>query len=294
MIPTLRLPTQLRRLALILINTHIPTSLLPALRLRLSPHLITINRILCALPLRRSLGRVGEELAPRAVFDFGVVAVEVDVVCALHGVDADGTAGVEIEHGFRVELHPSLFRLLAVAFDQAARFLLIRYRRFPRLVDVFVRIVLEFGTKVPDEVALGVGLLGKRNGRIAAVELRVECCAGEPLPVTGVAGDFVVDEPFFKDFGATLPVNVAAATGEEAGDGVATEMVYPPFQSELAHQGVDPREACPAPFPAIKPGVRLGAIDLVVAGNATIRRVDFGWQMPGNEPAMAVSVCLSE
>lgn len=228
-IPTLRLPTNLRRLALVLINTHIPTRLLTAFQPLLPPRLLAMHRVLRALSLRGSLGRVREELAPRAVFDLGVVAVEVDVVCAFHGVDADGTAGVEIEHGFRVELRSSLFCLLTVALDQTARFFLIRYGRFPRLVDVFVWIVLELGTKVPNEVALGVCLLGERDGRVAAVELRVERCAGEPLPITRVAGDFVVDEPFFEDFGATLPVDVAAAAGEEAGDGVATKMVYPPF-----------------------------------------------------------------
>lgn len=228
-IPTLRLPTNPRRLALILINTHIPTRLLTALQPLLPPRLLAVRRILRALSLRGTLGRVGEELAPRAVFDFGVVAVEVDVVCAFHGVYADGTAGAEIEHGFRVELRSTVFGLLTVTFNQTARLFLIRYGRFPRLVDVFVRIVLELGTKVPNEVALGVCLLGKRDGRIAAVELRVECCAGEPLPISRVAGDFVVDEPFFEDFGATLPVDVAAAAGEEAGDGVPTKMVYPPF-----------------------------------------------------------------
>lgn len=120
---------------------------------------------------------------------------------------------------------------------------------------------------MPDEVALWIRLFGKRNGRIAAIELRVECCAAEPLPITAVTGDFVVNEPLFEDFGATLPVDVAAAAGEEAGDGVATEVVYPPFLSELAHQGVDPGEACSSPFPAIEPGFGFRAIDVVFAGD---------------------------
>lgn len=114
------------------------------------------------------------------------------------------------------------------------------------------------------------------------------------MPITGVAGDFVIDEPFFKYFSATLPVDVAAAACEEAGHGVTTEVVYPPFLSELAHQGVNPGKACLAPFPAIEPGFGFGTIDVVVAGYETIRWVNFGGQMPWDESAMAVSICLSE
>ena len=128
---------------------------------------------------------------------------------------------------------------------------------------------------MPYEVALGVCLLGKRNGRIAAIELRVECRAGKPLPITAIATHFMVEEPFFEYFGATLPIDVAAATGEKACDSVATEMVYPPFFSELAHQGVDPGEACLAPFPAIEPGFGFRAVDVVVSGYEPVRRVDF-------------------
>lgn len=127
---------------------------------------------------------------------------------------------------------------------------------------------------MPYEIALGIGLFGKRDGRIAAIELRVKCCAGEPLPITAIAGDFVIDEPFFKHFGTPFPIDVAPAPGEEACDSVATEMVYPPFLSELAHQGVDPGEACLAPFPAIEPGLGFRAIDMVVTGYELVRWVD--------------------
>ena len=147
---------------------------------------------------------------------------------------------------------------------------------------------------MPYEVTLRVRLFRKRDGRIAAIKLRVECCAGEPLPVTAVAGDFVVDEPFFEYFGATLPIDVAAAAGEEAGDGVATEMVYPPFLSELAHQGVDPGEACLAPLPAIEPDFGFGAIDVVVPGYEAVSWVDFGGKVPRQKSAMVITVCLSE
>ncbi len=216
------------------------------------------------------------------------------MVGAFDGVDADGTPGVEIEHGFWIEFCSSCFCFPAVTFDQTACFFLVRYRRFPRLVDELVWIIFKLGTEVSDELALGVCLFRKRDGRIAAIELRVECCAGEPLPIPAVAGDFMVNEPFFEDLGAALPVDIATAAGKEACDGVAAEMVDPSFLSKLSHQGVNPGEACLTPFPAIKPCFSFEAIDVVVSGYETVGWVDFGGQMPGNESAMAVSVCLSE
>lgn len=74
---------------------------------------------------------------------------------------------------------------------------------------------------MPHEISLCVCLFRESDGRVTAVKLRIKGCAREPLPITAIAGDFVVDEPFFEDFGATLPVNVAAASGQETGNGVA-------------------------------------------------------------------------
>jgi hypothetical protein len=53
--------------------------------------------------------------------------------------------------------------------------------------------------------------------------------AAEPLLVACVARFLVVDEPFLKHVGATLPADLAPAAHEEAGDGVAAEVVYPAF-----------------------------------------------------------------
>lgn len=88
---------------------------------------------------------------------------------------------------------------------------------------------------MPHEISLGVCLFGKSDGGVATVKLRIESCARQPLPIAAVAGDFVVDEPFLEDFGATLPVNVAAASRQEAGNGVAAKVVDPSFLSELTH-----------------------------------------------------------
>ena len=55
------------------------------------------------------------------------------------------------------------------------------------------------------------------------------------MPVPDVARRLVVEEPFLEDVGAALPGDVGAATGEEAGDGMATEVVDPAGVAELAH-----------------------------------------------------------
>lgn len=96
----------------------------------------------------------------------------------------------------------------------------------------------------------------------------------------------MVNQPFLEDFGATLPVNVAAASRQEASNGVAAQVVDPSFLSELTHESVDPRKSGRAKLPAIEPGFGFGAIDVVVTGYETVRRVDFGRQMPRYESAM--------
>ncbi len=80
-----------------------------------------------------------------------------------------------------------------------------------------------------NELAFRIPFLRKRNGRIAAEELREKGGTGEPLPVADVARGLVVDESFLKDLGAALPVNVAPSPRKEAGDGVPTEVVEPTF-----------------------------------------------------------------
>jgi hypothetical protein len=47
---------------------------------------------------------------------------------------------------------------------------------------------------------------------------------------------------------------------------VPAEVVDPAFLPQLSHEGVDPREACSAPFPALEPLFGLWRVDVVLAG----------------------------
>ena len=78
---------------------------------------------------------------------------------------------IEIKHRFRVRLHPSTLFTTLLPLNQAPPFLLIRNRRPPRLIHVFLRIPLQLRHKMPHKPALGVRLFRKRNGAVAAVEL---------------------------------------------------------------------------------------------------------------------------
>lgn len=160
--------------------------------------------------------------------------------------------------------------------------------------NVLGRDIFELRAVFPDIVAVAIPFLSEGNGTVAAVELREERGAAEPLPVAGVAGGFVVDEEFFEDFGAALPGDVRSASREEAGDGVAGEVVDPPFLSQLSHDGVNPRKACLTVAPALKPDFCFLAIDFVGAGGEFGADVDFAGEVPGDEAAVAVVVGLSE
>lgn len=226
--------------------------------------------------LGRPLGPVREQFPPGTVLDPVVVAVETDMVSVLQPLDADPAALVEIEHRLRIDLHPTRllpqsalvapFTIPPLALDQTLCLLLIQHRRPPRLVDVFLRERRQLGDVIPDEGAGRVPLLGEGDGGVAAVELGVEGDAGEPLPVAAVAGDLVVEEPLLEDRGPALPVDVAAAAGQETGHGVAAQVVDPAFEAQLAHQGVDPGEAGASVFPALEPGFVQGGADGVGAG----------------------------
>ena len=106
----------------------------------------------------------------------------------------------------------------------------------------------------------------------------------------------MIDQPLFEHLRAALPADVAPAAGQEAGDGVAAEVVDPALEAELAHQGVDPGEAGAAFFPAGEPFVGEGRVDGVVggAGAGVGRGVDGGGEVPGDEAAVAVVVGLGE
>ena len=301
MITAFGLAAEFLRFALVLVNAGVfpfrafagldsrPSALLNFL---LVPNIVrfTLN-IPAGTSLRRTLGPVREQFPPGPVLDSFVVAVETDMVSVLQPLDADPAALVEIEHRFRIHLHPIrlLFhpirlllhpiRLLPqsalvapitippLALDQTLCLLLIHHRRPPRLVDVFVRELRQLGDVFPDEGAGRVPLLGEGDGGVAAVELGVEGDAGEPLPVAAVAGDLVVEEPLLEDRGPALPVDVAAAAGQETGHGVAAQVVDPAFEAQLAHQGVDPGEAGASVFPALEPGFVQGGADGVGAGD---------------------------
>lgn len=104
----------------------------------------------------------------------------------------------------------------------------------------------------------------------------------------------MVDEPLFKDFAAALPVDVAAAAGEEAGDAVAAEVMDPAVVAELAHEGVDPGEASDAGLPALEPYFCLLVVDVVVACDETGFWIALGGEMPGDEATVRVRCGLSE
>lgn len=104
----------------------------------------------------------------------------------------------------------------------------------------------------------------------------------------------MVDEPFFKNLGPALPVDVAATARQETCHGVPAEMVDPAFEPQLAHQGVDPGEACAALFPALEPGFCLLGVDGVGACDEVGVRVDFGGEVPGDEAGGGVVVGLGE
>ena len=104
----------------------------------------------------------------------------------------------------------------------------------------------------------------------------------------------MVNQPLLEDFGAALPVDIAASTSEETSDGVTTEMVDPAFESELAHECVDEWEACEAVFPTEEPFLGLGGVVLVTPCDEVVFWGDDGGERPGDEAAVGVVDCLSE
>jgi hypothetical protein len=83
--------------------------------------------------------------------------------------------------------------------------------------------------------------------------------------ITRVAGDFVVEQGLLEDLHAAFPVDVEPAAGEEAHDGVSVEVVDPSLAADLAHQGVNPGEACYPVLSAVKSRFCLRSIGGVLA-----------------------------
>lgn len=104
----------------------------------------------------------------------------------------------------------------------------------------------------------------------------------------------MVDKPLLEDLGAALPVDVAAAARQEAGDGVAAEVVDPAFLAQLPHQGVDPGEARAAVLPAKEPVLVQGGGDGVGACDEVGGGGDGGGEVPGDEADVGVADGLGE
>lgn len=100
----------------------------------------------------------------------------------------------------------------------------------------------------------------------------------------------MINQQLLEDLRTTLPGDVRTATGEEAGDRVACEMVDPAFFSQLPHDGVDPGEARCAGGPALEPGFLLWVVDLIGTGYEFVAGVYFARKVPGDETAVAVVV----
>jgi len=60
----------------------------------------------------------------------------------------------------------------------------------------------------------------------------------------------------------------------------------------LAHERVDPREACAAVFPALEVRLCFGAVDEILAGDELGFGIDGGWEVPGNEAALRIVICV--
>lgn len=228
-----------------------------------------------------------EQASPAAVQHLFIVAMKSHGICVLHGADTDASALGKVKHGLRISALVVLL-LEPVAGDPDAGGLLVGQRHLPGLVDVLWLYVAQLGDPAADEGAVAIPLLAKGDGAVDAVVLGEEGNAGEPLPVANVAGGLVVEEELLKDLCAALPVDVAAAAGEEAGDAVAAEVVDPAVVAELAHEGVDPGEAGCAGLPAAEPGLGLVAVDVVVARGEARVRVALGGEVPGDEAAVGV------
>lgn len=99
---------------------------------------------------------------------------------------------IEIKHWLWIRVVRVLrARGTAISSDPTPPFLLVCNGCFPGLVYVLFVKLSQFGTISSDKGAFWIPLLPERNRRVAAVELSEKCRAGEPHPVSHVAGNFV-------------------------------------------------------------------------------------------------------
>ena len=73
---------------------------------------------------------------------------------------------------------------------------------------------------------------------------------------------------------------------------MSRQMVDPPFQTQLAHDGVDPGKPSTAELPALEPVLSLLTINIVLARYETALWVHVTAEMPWYESAVGVSYCL--
>ena len=117
------------------------------------------------------------------------------------------------------------------------------------LVDARRREVGELGNPAADVLAVGVEALALALGVEDAVVRRgVRACPGDPLPAVVVGWDVAVVEVLEEEPGAPGPVEMEVLD-EEAGDDHPHPVVHEPLGDELAHAGVDDRNAGAAGAP---------------------------------------------
>lgn len=105
--------------------------------------------------------------------------------------------------------------------DDALSGLLDRFRRHPRLVDVFGREVLERRDVLADVIAIGVGLTSKLHRAVAVEELLEERRAAEPQPHPGVDAPIGIEQQLLEHLHALLPADPQVPAREKASDGMS-------------------------------------------------------------------------
>ena len=135
-------------------------------------------------------------------------------------------------------------RLGVVAADPAARGLLLGVAHRPRLGEAVVGDVRELGHPAAHVGAVGVELLllGHRVEQALEVGRGVGARRGDPLPAAVVGADVAVDQVLHEVRLARAPV-LAEVLGQERADDHARAVVHPAAGQQLAHRGVDDREA---------------------------------------------------
>lgn len=99
----------------------------------------------------------------------------------------------------------------------------------------------------------------------------------------------MVNQPFLKHLLAALPADVALSPGQEAGDGMAPQVVDEAVLAQLPHQRINPWKAGATPLPSLKPSLRLLVL---VHPNALTCFIVLIAQRPVDLPAVIVALHL--